>query len=226
MDLKRLTDVVASALGLVVLSPVFVLAALAVRLSSPGPVLFRQTRVGQGGQPFDMLKFRSMVPAAEHAGPLVTARGDARVTAVGRWLRRGKIDELPQLVNVLRGEMTLVGPRPEVPRYVDLYRDRYAPILRHRPGITSPCALALLHEEHLLGEAEDPEGYYIDVVLPRKIEAYRSELAQQSFWRDVRTLAATVLPVRGLAPDPAVAVRSLDFAASRRALVDEVRATA
>jgi lipopolysaccharide/colanic/teichoic acid biosynthesis glycosyltransferase len=224
--LKRLTDVVASTVGLVVLSPVLALVALAVRLSGPGPVLYRQTRVGRDGRRFGMLKFRSMVPAADQAGPLVTARGDARVTTVGRWLRRAKIDELPQLVNVLRGEMTLVGPRPEVPRYVDLYRERYAPILRHRPGITSACALALLREEHLLGEADDPERYYVDVILPHKIDAYRRELAHQSFWRDVRTLAATVLPIRGLAPDPAAVERGMEFASRRHAVADEVRASA
>ncbi len=224
--MTRLMDVVASACGLLVLSPVFGLVALAVKLSGPGPVFFRQTRVGQAGRPFAMLKFRSMVVTAEAAGPLVTARGDTRVTAVGRLLRRTKLDELPQLVNVLRGEMALVGPRPEVPRYVDIYPDRYAPILRRRPGITSPCALALLREEHLLGDSDDPERYYIDVILPRKIEAYRRELAQQSFWRDVRTLAATVLPVRGLAPEPTVVVRGLEFASRSRSLADEVRASA
>ena len=224
--MKRLTDVVGSAVGLLLLSPVFALVALAVRLSGPGPVLFRQSRVGRGGRCFGMLKFRSMVSAAEKAGPLVTASGDARVTVVGRLLRRFKLDELPQLVNVLRGEMTLVGPRPEVPRYVDIYRDRYAPLLQHRPGITSLCALALLREEHILGVSDDPESYYIDVILPRKIDAYRGELARQSFWRDMRTLAATVLPVRGLAPDASPAIRSVACTSRQSAHVDEVRASA
>jgi len=223
---KRLTDVVGSAAGLLVLSPFFLVIALAVKLSGPGPVFFRQTRVGQAGRRFGMLKFRSMISVVEHTGPLVTASGDARVTAVGRLLRRRKIDELPQLVNVLRGEMTLVGPRPEVPRYVDIYRDRYASILRHRPGITSACALAMLREEHILGESDDPESYYINVILPWKIEAYRCELAQQSFWRDMRTLAATVLLVRGIAPKTSVALQSAEFTSRRTARADEVRASA
>jgi lipopolysaccharide/colanic/teichoic acid biosynthesis glycosyltransferase len=224
--LKRVLDIVASATGLVVLSPFFALIACAVRMSGPGPVFFRQTRVGQGGRCFGMLKFRSMVPSAERTGPQVTAIGDVRVTTIGRLLRRTKVDELPQLVNVLRGEMTLVGPRPEVPRYVDVYRDRYAPILRHRPGITSACALALMREEHILGESDDPETYYIDVILPRKIEAYRREFAAPSFWRDMRTLAATVLPVRGLAPEASPAMRGAEFAARGTVLAEEVRASA
>lgn len=224
--MKRLTDVVGSAAGLLVLSPFFLVIALAVKLSGPGPVFFRQTRVGQAGRRFGMLKFRSMIPVVEHAGPLVTAGGDARVTVVGRLLRRTKIDELPQLVNVLRGEMTLVGPRPEVPRYVDIYRDRYAPILRHRPGITSACALALLREEHLLGESDDPESYYVDVILPWKIEAYRRELEQQSFWRDMRTLAATILLVRGVAPNTSAALQSEASTSCRTALADEASASA
>ncbi len=132
--MKRLTDVGASAAGLLMLSPVFVLLAVAVKLSGPGPVFFRQMRVGRAGRPFGMFKFRSMVLHAEQAGPLVTVRGDPRVTAVGRVLRRTKLDELPQLVNVLRGEMTLVGPRPEVPRYVDHYRELYAPDLAPPSG--------------------------------------------------------------------------------------------
>lgn len=197
---KRVLDVVGSLFGLVVLSPLFLLIAVAVKASGPGPVFFGQLRVGRDGQLFRLWKFRSMVHAAEALGPAITVCGDVRVTAVGRFLRRCKLDELPQLLNVLKGEMSLVGPRPEVPRYVDLYQDRYAPILRHRPGITSACALGLLREEHLLAACDDPEGYYVDVLLPRKIEAYRHEFAAPSFWRDVRTLAATVLPVRGLAP--------------------------
>jgi lipopolysaccharide/colanic/teichoic acid biosynthesis glycosyltransferase len=226
MRLKRLTDIVGSAVGLVVLSPFFMFIALAVRFSGPGPVLFRQVRVGRGGRPFGLWKFRSMVHDADAVGPLVTARGDARVTVVGRVLRRFKLDELPQFVNVLRGDMSLVGPRPEVPRYVDMYRDRYTPILRHRPGITSACAIALWREEHLLGSSEDPEGYYIDVILPRKIEAYRHEFATPSFWRDVRTLAATVLPMRPLVPDSLASWPERPCSPGRETLADEVRASA
>jgi lipopolysaccharide/colanic/teichoic acid biosynthesis glycosyltransferase len=223
---KRLTDVLGSAAGLVVLSPLFLLIALAVRLSGPGPIFFRQIRVGRDGRRFGLWKFRSMVASADHAGPLVTASGDVRVTAVGRCLRRCKLDELPQLINVLRGEMSLVGPRPEVPRYVDLYPDRYAPILRHRPGLTSPCTLALLREEQLLAQSSDPEGFYIDVILPRKIDAYQRELGQQSFWRDLRTLAATMLPVPGLAPATTAAFVEPAYSAHRTAVAEGVRASA
>lgn len=165
---KRLFDVVCSGLGLLVLSPVLVALALWVRLSSPGPVFYRATRVGRYGEHFKLFKFRSMIIDADKKGPAVTSAGDARVTSVGRFLRRTKLDELPQLFNVLRGEMSLVGPRPEDPRYVELYNPEQREILQHRPGITSMASLTYRNEEQMLSGA-DWEKMYIEEVMPAKI---------------------------------------------------------
>lgn len=167
---RRLLDLLLAVPALLLLLPLLGLLALWVRMDSPGPALFRQTRVGQGGRPFEILKFRTMVHAPQDAGLALTVGDDARITRCGRWLRRTRLDELPQLVNVVRGEMALVGPRPEVPRYVALYpaalRER---VLALRPGITDPSSLAHLDEASELAAAPDPERHYVDVVLPRKL---------------------------------------------------------
>ncbi len=189
---KRVLDVAASAAGLLLLAPLLVAAALAVKLSSPGPALFRQERVGRGGRPFRIVKLRSMRTSA--GGPQVTAGGDARVTTVGRLLRRTKADELPQLWNVLVGEMSLVGPRPEVRRYVDCFPEDYARILAVRPGITDFAAVEYRDEESVLARAADPEAAYVEEVLPAKIRLYHRYLDEMSLRTDValvlRTLAA------------------------------------
>jgi len=191
---KRVIDVAAAGAGLGLLWPVLAAAAVAVKLSSPGPVLFRQERIGRYGRPFRILKFRSMRAGAN--GPAVTASGDERVTPVGRLLRRYKLDELPQLWNVLVGEMSLVGPRPEVPRYVDRFPADYERILTIRPGITDRAALEYRDEESVLAGAADPEAAYVDVVLPAKIALYHRYLDEMSLRTDLalvlRTLA--VLP--------------------------------
>jgi len=190
--LKRGLDIVFSATGLALLSPMLAVAALAVKLSSPGPVLFRQVRVGRGGRPFRIAKFRSMRVGAN--GSWVTAGGDARVTRVGKLLRRSKIDELPQLWNVLAGDMSLVGPRPEVQRYVDRFPEDYARILAVRPGITDHAAVEYRDEESVLAEAADPEAAYLETVLPAKIRLYHRYLDEMSLRTDLalilRTLAA------------------------------------
>ena len=191
---KRAMDVLASVLGLVLVSPILAVAALAVRLTSPGPVLFRQVRVGQHGRPFEILKFRSMRTGM--TGPSVTPGGDARVTTVGRLLRRSKVDELPQLWNVLVGDMSLVGPRPEVRKFVELFRADYARILSVRPGITDYAAVDYRDEEALLAGSPDPEAAYAEVVLPAKIKLYHRYLDDMSLKTDValilRTLAALI----------------------------------
>ncbi len=183
-------------LGLVVLAPVMVVLAAAVWLDSGRPVLFRHRRVGQGGRTFELLKFRSMV--VNHGGASLTRRGEARITCVGAWLRRWKLDELPQLINVLRGEMSLVGPRPEVPEYVDLGDPLWQRVLEARPGITDPASLAFRNEEELLAAAENVEEYYRAVILPRKLELSAAYLERRSFFSDVeilfRTVAASWLP--------------------------------
>jgi len=191
---KRAVDLLVATAGLALLAPLLVAVGAAVKLSSPGPVLFRQVRVGRGGRPFVLLKFRSMRSGA--TGPAVTAGGDARVTRLGRLLRQSKLDELPQLWNVLVGDMSLVGPRPEVPRFVDRFAVDYRRILAVRPGITDVAAIAYRHEEELLAASPDPEAAYLEQVLPAKIALYNRYLDEMSPATDaallVRTLVALV----------------------------------
>lgn len=189
--LKRLLDVVLAAVGLAVTGPAHAVIAAAIRVDSPGPVLFRQVRVGRWGKPFVILKYRTMV--VDHGGALVSPSGDPRTTRVGRYLRRSKLDELPQLVNVLRGDMSLVGPRPEVPRYAALWpeQDRDV-ILSVRPGITDPVSLELLDEASLLATAPDPEAFYREVLLPRKAAMYVSYVRNRSGWTDAVILLRSV----------------------------------
>lgn len=192
--LPRWFEVVAAGAGLLLLSPVLAAVAVAVRLSSPGPIVFRQQRVGRAGRLFTMLKFRTMWVHA--AGVQVTAAGDPRITPVGRWLRRLKLDELPELWNVVRGEMSLVGPRPEVPRYVDLDDPLWRSVLTVRPGITDPVTVALRHEEELLAQAPgEREAYYRQVLQPAKLRGYVRYLGERSWWTDVRVLLATVAAI-------------------------------
>src|SRR5690349_10756027 len=148
--MKRIFDLVVAGAALVMLSPLLALIAVAIMLESDGPVIFRQTRVGLNFRPFEILKFRTMVKDASLRGPRLTSEGDPRITRVGRVLRRWKLDELPQLVNVLHGQMSLVGPRPELPEYVEKFRDEYATILSVRPGLTDPSSIQYLSESVLL----------------------------------------------------------------------------
>jgi lipopolysaccharide/colanic/teichoic acid biosynthesis glycosyltransferase len=187
---KRSLDVACAGAGLVLLSPLLAAVAAAVKLSSPGPVLFRQRRVGRNGRAFAILKFRSMRPGAD--GPAVTARGDARVTRVGKVLRRTKLDEIPQLWNVLVGDMSLVGPRPEVPQFVARFPSDYARILAVRPGITDFAALEYLDEESMLASSPDPESAYVERVLPSKIAFYHRYLERMSLRTDLGILVKTV----------------------------------
>lgn len=192
--LKRAFDIVVSTVALVALSPLFLSIAIAIRLTSPGAILYRATRVGQGGKLFTLCKFRSMVVDADRIGPGITAASDARVTAIGRTLRRTKLDELPQLINVLRGDMTLVGPRPEDPRYVALYTPEQRAILNVRPGITSPASIRYRDEEALL-MGEDWETHYIQEVLPAKLAVDLRYAQSATFWCDLVILFRTVLLV-------------------------------
>ncbi len=189
---KRALDVAGAICGLLLLSPLLASVALAVRLSSPGPVLFRQERVGRHGRPFTLLKFRSMdaVP-----GPAITARGDLRVTRVGGVLRRWKLDELPQLWNVLVGEMSLVGPRPELARFVRLFPAEYERVLSVRPGLTDFAALEFRDEEALLSDVASAETTYAAVVLPAKLPLYRRYLEEMSLVTDLRLFLKTLAAV-------------------------------
>ncbi|MBA3471290.1 MAG: sugar transferase [Herpetosiphonaceae bacterium] len=190
--MKRAVDLIGAALGLGVLSPILLGVALAIKLSSPGPVFYRATRVGRGGTPFRLYKFRSMVVDADRRGPAITAGGDPRVTPIGRWLRRTKVDELPQLLNVLAGEMSLVGPRPEDPRYVALYDDDQRRILTVRPGITSAASLAYRHEEALLS-GPDWERTYRTTIMPQKLAIDLAYVEKQSLWEDFRIILFTIV---------------------------------
>lgn len=196
---KRLFDIACSLLALLLLCPLLLVVALWVRLDSPGPVLFRQQRVGRGGQPFAILKFRTMQVNAEAAGLQITVGQDPRITRTGAWLRRSKLDELPQLLNVLRGEMSMVGPRPEVPRYVALYpADQRATVLSVRPGITDLASLAFRDESTLLARSADPERTYVEEILPIKLRHACNYVAQRSLWLDLRILALTALALLGV----------------------------
>jgi lipopolysaccharide/colanic/teichoic acid biosynthesis glycosyltransferase len=186
--MKRLFDVVASLIALVLLSPLFAVIALAVRLSSAGPVFHRGERIGRGGAPFRILKFRTM--RANGGGPAITRRDDARVTPVGRLLRRSKLDELPQLVNVIRGEMSLVGPRPEAPEYVRLYTDDERRVLNVRPGLTSPASLRYRNEESLLA-GDDWHDRYVNEIMRDKLRDDLEYIARRTFFGDLRILFRT-----------------------------------
>ena len=191
---RRTLDVTVAVLGLALLWPVLVVVAIAVALSSPGPVLHRAQRVGRGGQPFTLYKFRTMVRDAAASGPGVTAGGDARITKVGRVLRRTKLDELPQLVNVLLGDMSLVGPRPEDERYVELYTPEQRRILDVRPGITSPASITYRDEEAVLRGADDLEAAYREL-MAEKIRIDLAYLERRSVRSDLGVLWRTALAV-------------------------------
>ncbi len=190
--LKRIFDLLASALGLIILSPIFALIALLIRLTSPGPVFYRARRVGQGGREFTLYKFRSMVADADRRGPGITAAGDPRVTSIGRVLRRTKLDELPQLWNVLRGDMSLVGPRPEDPRYVALYTPEQRRVLDVRPGITSLASIEYRNEEAVL-HGPDWEQRYIHEVMPAKLAIDLRYVQRATLFTDLLIILRTLL---------------------------------
>lgn len=190
--LKRGLDLLFAAAGLVLLSPLLVAVALCILLDSPGPVFFRQERVGRGGRLFRIHKFRTMVVDAPALGPGLTIGADPRVTRVGRWLRRTKLDELPQLLDVVAGRMSLVGPRPELPRYVALYPPALrALLLGVRPGITDPASLKYADEASLLAAAADPEREYCEVLLPAKLQESANYLRHATLVSDFAVLGRT-----------------------------------
>lgn len=199
---KRAFDFVMALVGLLVLSPLFLVLALAIKLDSPGPVFFRQVRVGLNGRPFRIFKFRTMSLARTNAGPEITVGNDARITRVGGFLRRWKLDELAQLIDVLRGTMSLVGPRPEVPRYVEHYSDeRRDHVLSVRPGITDFASLRFRDESEVLARAVNPEREYVEVILPEKLQFAANYVDHSSLSTDLRALGLTLRTV--LLPDSA-----------------------
>ena len=190
--MKRMFDIVVAAAALVVLFPLLVLSALLIKLDSPGPIFFKQERIGRNFRPFWIYKFRTMAQDAPARGGLVTIGEDARVTRVGRLLRKSKIDEIPQLTNILRGDMTLVGPRPEVRYYVELFRRDYEEILKVRPGLTDLASLKYRDEAALLGKAANPEDEYRTRVLPDKIRLAKDYLRRSSFLFDLGLILKTL----------------------------------
>lgn len=195
--LKRGFDVALSLAALLLLWPLLLVIALCVRADSPGPVFYRQERVGRAGVPFWIHKFRTMAVGAEAQG-MLTIGDDARITRSGRWLRRTRLDELPQLWDVLRGAMSLVGPRPEVPRYVALYPSELRlQVLAVRPGITDPSSLEFLDEASLLAAAVDPEREYVEVILPRKLRAAADYASRATLWTDLGVLWRTACRLWG-----------------------------
>jgi lipopolysaccharide/colanic/teichoic acid biosynthesis glycosyltransferase len=189
---KRVLDLVGATLGLLVLWPLFAIVAALIKLDDGGPVLFVQSRVGRGGRPFAMLKFRTMTVDAGQRGGSLTIGADPRITRLGRLLRASKLDELPQLVNVLTGDMSLVGPRPELAKYVALYDADQRRVLELRPGITDPASIAYRHESMLLDRAPDPEAFYIASILPDKIRINLDYAARASVLRDLGVIASTI----------------------------------
>ena len=195
LALKRAMDIVISGGALAVLWPVLLLIALAIRIDDPGPVFYRQVRVGRDGKEFRIFKFRTMVVDADKKGLQITVGRDNRITRVGRLLRKTKLDELAQLINVFVGEMSFVGPRPEVPKYVNLYTPYQRQVLLVRPGITDYASIAYRNENDMLEGAEDPEKMYIDMIMPDKIELNMKYLHEISPLADIRLIFSTIAAV-------------------------------
>lgn len=189
--MKRLFDITASGLGLLVLSPLFLILAVWIKLDSPGPVFYRQVRVGRGNKDFRLFKFRSMRVGSDKKGLITVGGHDPRVTRSGYYIRKYKLDELPQLINVFIGDMSLVGPRPEVRKYVDLYTPEQLHVLDVRPGITDMASIRYRNENELLEQAADPEQYYRDVVMQDKLRINLEYVADHSFIKDLKIIFMT-----------------------------------
>jgi lipopolysaccharide/colanic/teichoic acid biosynthesis glycosyltransferase len=189
--LKRLFDVVASGIGLVVLSPVLLFLAIWIKLDSNGPVFYRQIRVGKGNNDFKLFKFRSMYVDADKKGQLTVGNRDPRITNSGYFIRKYKLDELPQLINVFLGDMSLVGPRPEVRKYVEMYTQLQKKVLEVKPGITDIASIEYADENELLANAEDPEKFYIEHIMPDKLNLNLQYMQKQSLWYDIGLILKT-----------------------------------
>ena len=193
--IKRLFDIVFSFLGLVITAPLMGLLAVLIKISSPGPVFFRGTRVGKYGKPFKMFKFRTMVPNAEKLGGPSTAEDDSRLTKIGKFLKKFQLDELPQLINVFKGEMSFVGPRPEVPFYVDMMTKEEKIILSIRPGMTDWASLWNFHEGGILKGSLDPEKTYMEKIRPEKLRLQMKYVKERSFLVDIKIIFKTIFKI-------------------------------
>ena len=189
--MKRLFDIIASGLGLIVLSPLFLIIAIWIKLDSKGPVFYRQVRVGRYNKDFQIFKFRSMRVGSDKGSLVTIGDRDPRVTRSGYWIRKFKLDELPQLINVFIGDMSLVGPRPEVRHYVDYWTPEQMHVLDVRPGITDPASIKFRNENESMEKAEDPEKYYIEVIMQEKIKLYLEYVEKHSFCYDIALIFKT-----------------------------------
>ena len=189
---KRVFDLICTIPGLIILAPIFLLIAICIKLTDRGPVFFAQERIGYKGEPFRILKFRTMVVDADKKGGQLTVGKDPRITRIGSLLRKTKLDELPQLVNVLKGEMSLVGPRPEVPKYVNLYTAVQRKVLYLMPGITDPASIAFRNENAILAHANDPDSVYINEIMPQKIHLNLEYAKTSSLLTDLTTIFRTI----------------------------------
>lgn len=189
--MKRLFDIVASAIGLLLLSPLFLILAVWIKCDSNGPVFYKQKRVGRGNKDFDLYKFRSMRVGADKLGLITVGGRDPRITRSGYFIRKYKLDEFPQLINVLKGDMSIVGPRPEVRKYVDLYTLEQLQVLQVRPGITDPASIRYRNENELLAQVEEPERYYREVIMPDKLRLNLEYVQTMSLGEDLRLIFST-----------------------------------
>jgi len=193
--MKRLFDIIASGFGLLCLSPLFLMVALWIKLDSKGPVFFRQVRVGRYGKDFRIFKFRSMRVGSDKGSQITVGGHDSRITRSGYFIRKAKIDELPQLINVFIGDMSLVGPRPEVRHYVDLWTPEQMRVLDVRPGITDPASIRYRNENELLESVQNPEEYYINVIMQDKIKLYIEYVKKYNFFYDIKLIAKTLYTI-------------------------------
>lgn len=191
--IKRIFDITASGLGIIVLSPILIVIALIIKKESDGPVFFKQIRVGEKGKNFEILKYRTMVVDAEKLGRQITVGNDNRITKIGGFLRKYKLDELPQLINVFKGDMSLVGPRPEVPRYVEMYNEEQRKVLDVKPGITDLASIRYRDENELLGTAEDPDDMYINTIMPDKLALNLEYINKSNVFFDIYIILKTII---------------------------------
>jgi len=192
IDAKRIMDIVGSGMGLIILLPLLILIMILVALDSKGPVFFQQNRVGRNMRDFKLLKFRTMYYSTKTGSLLTIGNNDSRITKIGHWLRKYKLDELPQLINVLSGEMSLVGPRPEVRKYVDMYTDNQRFVLSVKPGITDYASVEFFNENELLANAEDPENYYVQRIIPAKIKYNLRYITNHDVSVDLKIIFLTI----------------------------------
>lgn len=191
--IKRIFDFFSALIGIIILSPILIIVSIAIKVDSSGNIMFLQKRVGKDGKEFNIYKFRTMVTNAEKLGKQITVGKDNRITKVGAFLRKYKIDELPQLFNVLKGDMSLVGPRPEVPKYVALYSDEQKKVLSVRPGITDLASLKYSDENDILGKVDNPEEYYINVIMKDKLSLNLEYIEKSNLFFDISLIVKTIL---------------------------------